>query len=167
MPNHIRRFPWCSGDHICLTHRRSPVRSRAETVFIYPKESKKRGAREEKRLSLQSGNNCNNVKLQAYEDKLWKSSFKLTHDICNSSWSSLKKLNIQMSFLELRLFSDRLSTSHFQQQQCSSGVRAPPIAYSIFVNEIVNNVWQGIDEKLHTYHVHFTVIFQYVIFSTM
>ena len=26
-------FSWCSGYHICLTHRRSPVRSRAKTVF--------------------------------------------------------------------------------------------------------------------------------------
>ena len=26
------RFSWCSGYHICLTHRRSPVRSRAKTA---------------------------------------------------------------------------------------------------------------------------------------
>ena len=26
-------FPWCSGYHICLTRRRSPVRSRTETVL--------------------------------------------------------------------------------------------------------------------------------------
>ena len=25
------QFPWCSGYHICLTRRRSPVRSRTET----------------------------------------------------------------------------------------------------------------------------------------
>ena len=25
-------FSWCSGYHICLTHRRSPVRSRAKTL---------------------------------------------------------------------------------------------------------------------------------------
>ena len=25
------KFPWCSGYHICLTRRRSPVRSRTET----------------------------------------------------------------------------------------------------------------------------------------
>ena len=24
-------FPWCSGYHVCLTRRRSPVRSQAET----------------------------------------------------------------------------------------------------------------------------------------
>ena len=29
------QFPWCSGYHICLTHRRSPVRNRAETVEIF------------------------------------------------------------------------------------------------------------------------------------
>ena len=28
-----QQFPWCSGYHICLTHRRSPVRSRAETLI--------------------------------------------------------------------------------------------------------------------------------------
>ena len=27
-------FSWCSGYHICLTHRRSPVRSRAKTDSI-------------------------------------------------------------------------------------------------------------------------------------
>jgi hypothetical protein len=27
-------FPWCSGYHICLTRRRSPVRSRTETQNI-------------------------------------------------------------------------------------------------------------------------------------
>ena len=27
------KFSWCSGYHICLTHRRSPVRSRAKTSF--------------------------------------------------------------------------------------------------------------------------------------
>ena len=27
------KFSWCSGYHICLTHRRSPVRSRAKTCF--------------------------------------------------------------------------------------------------------------------------------------
>ena len=27
------RFPWCSGYHICLTRRRSPVRSRTETFW--------------------------------------------------------------------------------------------------------------------------------------
>ena len=28
-------FSWCSGYHICLTHRRSPVRSRAKTnIFV-------------------------------------------------------------------------------------------------------------------------------------
>ena len=26
-------FPWCSGYHVSLTHSRSPVRSRAETLF--------------------------------------------------------------------------------------------------------------------------------------
>ena len=26
------KFSWCSGYHICLTHRRSPVRSRAKTA---------------------------------------------------------------------------------------------------------------------------------------
>ena len=31
---HVRNtFSWCSGYHICLTHRRSPVRSRAKTAF--------------------------------------------------------------------------------------------------------------------------------------
>ena len=29
----VRQFSWCSGYHICLTHRRSPVRSRAKTCF--------------------------------------------------------------------------------------------------------------------------------------
>ena len=28
----VSRFSWCSGYHICLTHRRSPVRSRAKTA---------------------------------------------------------------------------------------------------------------------------------------
>ena len=28
-----KEFSWCSGYHICLTHRRSPVRSRAKTIF--------------------------------------------------------------------------------------------------------------------------------------
>ena len=28
----FNRFSWCSGYHICLTHRRSPVRSRAKTA---------------------------------------------------------------------------------------------------------------------------------------
>ena len=28
------KFPWCSGYHICLTRRWSPVRSRAETYFF-------------------------------------------------------------------------------------------------------------------------------------
>ena len=28
-------FSWCSGYHICLTHRRSPVRSRAKTDNIF------------------------------------------------------------------------------------------------------------------------------------
>ena len=27
-------FSWCSGYHICLTHRRSPVRSRAKTFNV-------------------------------------------------------------------------------------------------------------------------------------
>ena len=27
----LSKFSWCSGYHICLTHRRSPVRSRAKT----------------------------------------------------------------------------------------------------------------------------------------
>ena len=27
----VKQFSWCSGYHICLTHRRSPVRSRAKT----------------------------------------------------------------------------------------------------------------------------------------
>ena len=27
----VSQFSWCSGYHICLTHRRSPVRSRAKT----------------------------------------------------------------------------------------------------------------------------------------
>ena len=27
----LYRFSWCSGYHICLTHRRSPVRNRAKT----------------------------------------------------------------------------------------------------------------------------------------
>ena len=31
----VSKFPWCSGYHICLTHRRSPVRSRAETFFVF------------------------------------------------------------------------------------------------------------------------------------
>ena len=30
----IYLFPWCSGYHICLTRRRSPVRSRTETLSI-------------------------------------------------------------------------------------------------------------------------------------
>ena len=29
------RFSWCSGYHICLTHRRSPVRSRAKTSNFF------------------------------------------------------------------------------------------------------------------------------------
>ena len=29
----VHGFPWCSGFHICLTRRRSPVRSRTETVL--------------------------------------------------------------------------------------------------------------------------------------
>ena len=29
----LHEFSWCSGYHICLTHRRSPVRSRAKTCF--------------------------------------------------------------------------------------------------------------------------------------
>lgn len=29
----VKQFSWCSGYHICLTHRRSPVRSRAKTCF--------------------------------------------------------------------------------------------------------------------------------------
>ena len=29
---YVSRFSWCSGYHICLTHRRSPVRSRAKTA---------------------------------------------------------------------------------------------------------------------------------------
>lgn len=29
----VHGFPWCSGYHICLTRRRSPVRSRTETVL--------------------------------------------------------------------------------------------------------------------------------------
>ena len=29
----LSKFSWCSGYHICLTHRRSPVRSRAKTVL--------------------------------------------------------------------------------------------------------------------------------------
>ena len=28
----VSKFSWCSGYHICLTHRRSPVRSRAKTA---------------------------------------------------------------------------------------------------------------------------------------
>jgi hypothetical protein len=31
---------WCSGYHICLTHRRSPVRSRAETYFPFCPEGR-------------------------------------------------------------------------------------------------------------------------------
>ena len=27
-------FPWCSGYHMSLTHSRSPVRYRAETLFV-------------------------------------------------------------------------------------------------------------------------------------
>ena len=30
-----KQFSWCSGYHICLTHRRSPVRSRAKTEFFF------------------------------------------------------------------------------------------------------------------------------------
>ena len=29
----VKQFSWCSGYHICLTHRRSPVRSRAKTCL--------------------------------------------------------------------------------------------------------------------------------------
>ena len=29
----VSKFSWCSGYHICLTHRRSPVRSRAKTAI--------------------------------------------------------------------------------------------------------------------------------------
>ena len=29
-----KKFSWCSGYHICLTHRRSPVLSRAKTYFF-------------------------------------------------------------------------------------------------------------------------------------
>ena len=32
----VKQFSWCSGYHICLTHRRSPVRSRAKTIFSTP-----------------------------------------------------------------------------------------------------------------------------------
>ena len=31
----FNRFSWCSGYHICLTHRRSPVRSRAKTSNFF------------------------------------------------------------------------------------------------------------------------------------
>ena len=31
----VKRFSWCSGYHICLTHRRSPVRSRAKTYYSH------------------------------------------------------------------------------------------------------------------------------------
>ena len=30
-----KEFSWCSGYHICLTHRRSPVRSRAKTYYSH------------------------------------------------------------------------------------------------------------------------------------
>ena len=30
-------FPWCSGYHICVTHRRSPVRSRAKAMITFQK----------------------------------------------------------------------------------------------------------------------------------
>ena len=30
----LNKFSWCSGYHICLTHRRSPVRSRAKTYIF-------------------------------------------------------------------------------------------------------------------------------------
>lgn len=33
-----RSFPWCSGHHVCLTHRRSPVRTWAETCFSNNKQ---------------------------------------------------------------------------------------------------------------------------------
>ena len=29
------KFPWCSGYHVCLTRRRSPVRSWAETNLLW------------------------------------------------------------------------------------------------------------------------------------
>ena len=29
------QFSWCSGYHICLTHRRSPVRNRAKTISFF------------------------------------------------------------------------------------------------------------------------------------
>ncbi len=35
------KFPWCSGYHICLTRRWSPVRSRAETFFLFNLKKKK------------------------------------------------------------------------------------------------------------------------------
>ena len=31
----LSKFSWCSGYHICLTHRRSPVRSRAKTCVFF------------------------------------------------------------------------------------------------------------------------------------
>ena len=31
----VTAFSWCSGYHICLTHRRSPVRNRAKTWNIF------------------------------------------------------------------------------------------------------------------------------------
>ena len=31
----VKQFSWCSGYHICLTHRRSPVRSRATTSNFF------------------------------------------------------------------------------------------------------------------------------------
>ena len=37
------KFSWCSGYHICLTHRRSPVRSRAKTNLLSDQKSGKAG----------------------------------------------------------------------------------------------------------------------------
>ena len=34
-PSLLSKFSWCSGYHICLTHRRSPVRSRAKTLQCF------------------------------------------------------------------------------------------------------------------------------------
>ena len=54
----FHKFPWCSGYHVCLTRRRSPVRSRAETFLFIDR-------------------------LQIFYSRNWITWFKLTIQISN------------------------------------------------------------------------------------
>ena len=70
------KFPWCSGYHICLTRRWSPVRSRAETFLLYPVKKNL------KMLANHKTNVINNL-----ENQSWLRCLNLFFEIIVNLWN--------------------------------------------------------------------------------